>query len=271
MPRTTVDGVELAYELRGEGEPVVLVHWGIGAVWAEPLLRAPGLRGYRLLTYDRAGFGASGHPEGAVGIAEHASHCASLLRQLGIERTHVVGHSSSGMIALQLALDAPGVVGSLALLESARPAPDTPLQAAFVRDVVGPSMARYRAGDVEGAVATWLEGVGGPGSREALERGLPGAFAAAVADAGAFFEAELPAVQSWSFTSEDAARVTQPALLVLGSESVATFPERRELLLAWLPDAEPYDLPGASHLLHIEQPDALAAALAAFFGRHPLG
>jgi hypothetical protein len=163
-------------------------------------------------------------------------------------------------------------VGSLALLESARPAPDTLVQAAFVSDFVAPAMARYRAGDVEGAVETFLEGVGGPGNREALERGLPGAFAAAVADAGAFFEDELPQVQTWPFSEEDAARVRRPALLVLGSESVATFRERRDLLLAWLPEAEPCVLPGASHLLlHVEQRDALAGALAAIFGRHPLG
>jgi pimeloyl-ACP methyl ester carboxylesterase len=272
VQRATVDGAELAFELHGDGDPVVLIHWGIGTGWAAPLLRSPALGGYRLLAYDRAGFGASDRPPEPVGIVAHASHCAALLRHLGIERAHVVGHSSSAMVALQLALDDPGVVGSLALLESARPAPETPVQAAFVRDFVAPAMARYRAGDVEGALETFLEGVGGPGGRDALERALPEAFAAAVADASAFFEAELPEVQTWPFSSDDAARVTQPALLVLGSESVATFRERRDLLLAWLPNAEPFDLHGASHLLlHVEPPDALAEALAGFFGRRPLG
>ena len=61
-------------------------------------------------------------------------------------------------------------------------------------------------------------------------------------------------------------------MLVLGSESVATFRERRDLLLEWRPDAESCDLTDASHLLlHVEPPDALADALAAFFRRHPLG
>jgi hypothetical protein len=43
MQRATVDGVELAYEVHGSGEPVVLIHWGVGAGWAEPLLREPSL------------------------------------------------------------------------------------------------------------------------------------------------------------------------------------------------------------------------------------
>ena len=49
-----------------------------------------------------------------------------------------------------------------------------------------------------------------------------------------------------------------------------TFAERRELLLSWLPNAEPFDLPGATHLLHVQNPAGMAEALAAFFARHPL-
>jgi pimeloyl-ACP methyl ester carboxylesterase len=44
-----------------------------------------------------------------------------LLRELAIERAHIVGHSSGGLIALQLALDHPELVRSLALLEPALP------------------------------------------------------------------------------------------------------------------------------------------------------
>jgi len=49
-----------------------------------------------------------------------------------------------------------------------------------------------------------------------------------------------------------------------------TFPERRELLLSWLPNAEPFELPGATHLLHGEKPREMAKALATFYVRHPL-
>jgi pimeloyl-ACP methyl ester carboxylesterase len=77
-------------------------------------------------------------------------------------------------------------------------------------------------------------------------------------------------VQQWAFTQEDAGRVTQPALLVLGDRTDLIFRERRELLLAWLPNAEPFDLPGATHLLYVENPRGMAEALAAFFARHPL-
>lgn len=92
-----------------------------------------------------------------------------------------------------------------------------------------------------GAIDTWLRGVCGPGCRADLERAVPTALDDAVAAADVYVGRELPAVQARSFTEEDAHRVTQPALAVLGEESAAVFRDRRELLLAWLPDAEPFD------------------------------
>ena len=203
--RATVDGLELEYELRGSGETVVLIHWGVSASWAEPLLEEPALADrYRLLSYHRAGFGGSSPIEGPVTIADHAEHCRLLMRELGIERAHVVGHSSSALIALQLALDFPDAVQTLVLMDAARPAPPTESQAAFIREFVQPAVQRYRAGDKTGAVDTFFTGVFGPDYREPLEQGLPGAFEEGVAHADAFFTQELPAVQQWSFTQEEA-------------------------------------------------------------------
>jgi pimeloyl-ACP methyl ester carboxylesterase len=272
MERATVDGLELEYELRGLGEPVVLVHWGVSATWAEPLLAEPTLsEQYRLLRYHRAGFGGSSSIEGPVTMADHAEHCRLLMRHLGIERAHVVGHSSSVAVALQLALDAPETAHTVVAMDAARPAPPTELQAAFRRGFVEPAVERYRAGDKARAVDTFFRGVFGPDYREPLEQGLPGAFEQAIADADAFFTQELPALwQRWSFTEEDARRITQPVLVVTGENSTATFPERAELLLSWLPNAEPFELPDATHLLHVQNPRGTAEALAAFFARHPL-
>jgi pimeloyl-ACP methyl ester carboxylesterase len=272
MERAAVDGLELEYELRGSGEPVVLIHWGVSATWAEPLLGEPALADrYRLLSYHRAGFASSSPIDGPVSMADHARHCLLLMRQLGITRAHVVGHSSSVPIALQLALDAPEAVHTIVSMDAARPAPQTELQAAFVREYVEPSVERYRAGDREAAVDTFFRGVFGANYRDPLEQGLSGAFEQAVSDADTFFTQELPALwQRWSFTEEDARRITQPVLAVVGEHSARTFLERRELLLSWLPTVEPFELAGATHLLHVQNPGGMAVALASFFARHPL-
>src|SRR5262245_57095093 len=119
MERTAVNGVELEYELRGSGQTVVLIHWGVAAAWAEPLLNEPVLADrYRLLNYHRAGFAGSSSIDGAVTMAGHAEHCRLLMHQLGIERAHIVGHSSSAVIALQLALDSPDAVQSVVMMDA---------------------------------------------------------------------------------------------------------------------------------------------------------
>ena len=269
MERARLDGVELAYELHGEGEPAVLIHWGVSAMWAEPLLDEPALAGYCLLHYDRAGFGGSSPVDGPISMSDHARHCLLLMTHVGIKRAHIVGHSSSAVLALQLALDAPEAVQTLALMEPARPTPPTETQAAFVRECVEPAIGRYRAGDRRAAIDTFFRGVFGPDYRVSLDEGLPGAFDEAVAGADAFFGQELPALQQWSFTEEDAKRIEVPVLAVLGQNTAPTFPERHELLLAWLPTVEPFELAGATHLLHVQQPRGMAEALASFFSRHP--
>jgi pimeloyl-ACP methyl ester carboxylesterase len=119
-------------------------------------------------------------------------------------------------------------------------------------------------------VDTFFRAVFGPGYRPALDRGLPGAFEQAVTDVDAFFTQELPALQQWSFTEDDARRMPQPVLAVLGTASPTMFAERHTLLHQRLPNAEPLDLPGLTHLLPAQNPGAVAQGLSGFFSRHPI-
>ncbi len=274
MARAALDGIELEYEVRGAGEPVVLVHAGVLAEWFKPLLQERALTDqYHVVSYHRLGYAGSSRVADPVSIGQQAAHCRALMGSLGIERAHVVGHSLGANIALQLALDAPDVVHSLALLEQARPMMPTAASSEFARAVLGPALEHYRSGDKAGAVDTFMRGVAGPTYRSTLEQVLPGAFEQAVADAETFFGQELPAVNQWTFTREDARRIAQPVLAVIGAKSEEVNPvfgERLELLLAWLPNVEPFVLPEATHLLHVQNPRGMAQGLAAFFERHSL-
>ena len=159
---------------------------------------------------------------------------------------------------------------TLTLMEAARPAPPTDAERQFGTDVALAAVHRYRAGDKTGAVDIFFRAVFGTGYRAALDHGLPGAFAQALADADAFFTQEMPALHQWPFTEDDARRIQQPALAVQGTASPAIFAERQKLLLHCLPDAEPLDLPGLTHLLHAQNPAAVADGLTGFFARHPI-
>ena len=129
----------------------------------------------------------------------------------------------------------------------------------------------YEAGDKAGAVDAFLRAVCGPDYRAVLDRTLPGAFEQHVADVDTGFLHEGPAAGQWSFTREDALRVTQPVLMAIGAKNDQGFVEYiQELLLSWLPNAESFVLPDASHLMQVENPRGMAEGLAAFYARHPL-
>src|SRR5262245_57684145 len=178
MSRANVDGVELEYEVRGAGEPVVFVHAGVFASWYGPLLKERALADrYRVLTYNRIGYAGSSRVPGSVSISQQAAHLGALMRHVGMRRAHLVGHSSGGDIILQLALDDPGLVGSLAVLEPALPVEASASERLIsTRAFMAPVMERYRAGDKVGAVDGFMRGVTGPDYRVALDRVLPGAF-----------------------------------------------------------------------------------------------
>ena len=110
-------------------------------------MREPALARYRLIRYHRRGYAGSSKPEpgASVSIGKQAADAVALLRHLRIERAHIVGHSYGGVIALQLALDAPQVVHSLTLLEPARVG-FVPSGQEFGKQTMEPALARYRAG-----------------------------------------------------------------------------------------------------------------------------
>ena len=270
MERVRADGAELEYEVSGTGEPVVFIHGAFIADTFRPLLAEPNLAGrYRLILYHRRGYAGSSPAAEPVSIAGEAADTRALLRHLGVERAHVVGHSYGGAVALQLALDTPDVVHSLALLV---PALMVGASAQGYRESLARGAERYREAGAAVVVDEFLQ-ARWPGYRDPLPRMLPGAFAQAVADAATTFEGEVPALLDWRFGEAEARRVGQPVLSVLGGDSNALwsrFGETHRLLLAWLPHAEGFVLPGATHFLQLEDPRGMAEALAAFWARHQL-
>jgi 3-oxoadipate enol-lactonase len=173
-------------------------------------------------------------------------------------------------MALQLALAYPEVVHSLVLLEAGLlDVPSGPVLA----EAFGPSVQLWQAGKAEEAVDSALRVAIGQGYRSFLDELIPGAFAQVVADAGATFDVEMSSLGEWRLTREDAARISQPVLAVLGSESGkdwAGWDEIHARLQEWIPQTEPFVLAGSNHALEERDPRGVATAMAAFFARHPM-
>ncbi|HET8629585.1 MAG TPA: alpha/beta hydrolase [Thermomicrobiales bacterium] len=109
MPTATIDGVEIYYEVTGEGEPLVWSHEFAGDYrsWA-PQVRFFARR-YRVITYSDRGYLPSGVPDDpdAYSQGQLVDDLYGLLRHLGIARAHIGGLSMGGGVALNFALAHP--------------------------------------------------------------------------------------------------------------------------------------------------------------------
>jgi pimeloyl-ACP methyl ester carboxylesterase len=265
MDRAGFAGIEIEYETRGAGEHVVLIHHGAGVDWFAPLLRERALTGrFCVIHYHRAGYAGSSPLIGPLTFQREAVTFRRFMRAIGVTEAHVVGHSASGCMALQFALDAPDIVRSIAVLEPALMAVPSPPD-------VPRALELYRAGERTTAVETFLRATCGPNAQSILDRVVPGAVSQALADADTFFSHELPALRQWPFGPSEARRIQQPVLAVLGEHTDSRFRQRHDLLLHWLPRVESFMLANAGHLLPVENPAQLAEGLSAFFLKHSSG
>jgi pimeloyl-ACP methyl ester carboxylesterase len=267
----------LVADRRGHGPVVVLLHGqpGTAADWTAVVPRlAPD---FTVLAVDRPGWGRTGGPAG--GFATNAAAVLDLLDRLGQRRAVVVGHSWAGGVALALAQAAPERTAGLVLVASV--APDQPagrldrlLAAPTVGDVAVPvafgvagrllsSDAAQRllgrssiAGDARTALAA-LVGA----RREGLHRGshLRSGWAFTVEQRA--YLGELDAL------GRRLASLAVPTEVVTGDSDRVVGPDAARHLAGTVPQASLRVVAGAGHLLPLEHPDAIEAAVRAVAAR----
>jgi pimeloyl-ACP methyl ester carboxylesterase len=250
-------GVRLFYvDSGGGGVPVILLHSATGTsrVW-EHQMPAITAAGYRVIAYDRRGFGRTVAGESAPPAA--ADDLEALRAHLGLERFHLVGTAAGGMVAVDYAQSYPhrllrlvvanSIVGVqdeeyLALGRRLRP-PEFAKLPPDLREL-GPS---YRAAN-PGGTDRWL----------ALEREsrAPG---------------EAPPAQPFknrtTFASLSTIRV--PTLLITGGADLYTPPPVLRLFAERIPEAETLVLPEVGHAAYWEAPSEFNRAVLEFLGRSP--
>jgi len=269
MRLISLDHSDLEVDVRGSGEPVVLIQTALVADELLPLAGQPSLRDdYQLILYHRRGYGGSSPVEGPGSMTRDASDCRDLLAALDIERAHVVGVSYSAAIALQLAVTAAPRVQTLTVIEP------PPVHIPSADEFVTATIELIRHHQIQGAsfaLDNFLTRLMGPNWRNDLERHIPGAVEQVERDADTFFETDIPALLSWEFGAEAARSIHQPVLYIGGSESGSWFAEVRMLMLDWLSQSEDVVVEGADHSLVATHPEQIARVLTDFMSRHPIG
>jgi 3-oxoadipate enol-lactonase len=248
----------IAWERRGEGAPVVLVH-GLGyARWGWEPVADPLAERFEVVLLDNRGIGESDAPPGPYTALEMAGDIMRVLDEAGLESAHVVGTSLGGMIAQELVLSAPERVERLVLVcttpggPNAAPMPEPTVRLLAEAATLEPLVALRRF--VENALAP-------DPPEEIVERILAHRIAtaqplqawAAQAAAGAAFDA-------WDRLGQ----VTAPTLVVHGSEDVVVDPVNAGLLAERIQGAQAVRFEGCGHLLFWEEPERFVEVVGEF-------
>jgi len=118
MPVFHTEELDFNYEMRGEGVPLVFIH-GLGSSTLDWEYQVEFFsKHFQTLTIDLRGHGKSDKPPGPYSVSQFAADTANLLQHLNLPPVHIAGLSMGGMIAFQLALDAPQLVRSISIINS---------------------------------------------------------------------------------------------------------------------------------------------------------
>jgi pimeloyl-ACP methyl ester carboxylesterase len=237
-----VNDVRLEYDVTGHGEPLVLIHGSNLATGLAPLAAALSVEvpHLQLIRYHRRGMAGSSGRGWPISVERQASDALGLLDALGLSSAHLLGYSYGGVIALEVALSAPGRVRSLALLEPILT--EVPAVGEFMAGME-PVMKLYAAGDLVGAASATFAELGGPGWREVVATAGPDAFDLAGRDTELFYRAEAPSLATWMLDATRASAVRSPVLSMIGTRSGPFFEEGRQLLRERFTQCAEADIP----------------------------
>lgn len=245
----------LAYDERGTGRPVLLLH-------AFPLSRAmwtgldlPG----RVIAPDQRGFGGSPLGDAAPSLGVCADDVLALLDQLGLDRVVLAGLSMGGYVAMELLRRAPERFAGLVLA-------DTKAQA----DTAEQREGRLRT--AEGAERDGTAGLADTMLPALLGRTSLEQRAQVVERVRGWVDAAPPATVAWASRamaarpdSSDVLRATDvPALVVVGEQDVLSPVSQAQEMADALPQGRLLVVPEAGHLSAVEDPEAFGAGVTGF-------
>jgi pimeloyl-ACP methyl ester carboxylesterase len=135
------NGVNYYYEVHGSGEPLLLLHGGLGSIGMfGPLL--PALAANRqVIAIDLHGHGRTALGERSINYIDMADDLAVVLRELGYGQVDVMGYSFGGATALRLAIQHPALVRRLVVASSGYATHGTHADILPMQAQVGPEMA----------------------------------------------------------------------------------------------------------------------------------
>jgi pimeloyl-ACP methyl ester carboxylesterase len=267
----TVRGVRLHYVERGQGEPLVLLH-GNGAMvrdFATSGLLDRAARSYRVVVFDRPGYGHSARPRRKIWTAAaQAALIYDALRELGIENPIVLGHSWGVFVALRLALAHPEYVRSLILLSGyyyPTPRLDVTLLSPPAIPIIGDLM-RYTVAPLIGRLI-WplmLKRIFSPTPVPQHFRDFPAWMGLRPSQLRASAEETAMMIPTALALAAHHRELRMPVMIMDGADDRLLDAQLHSGgLHRELPQSELWLVPGAGHMVHHSVPDEVLAAIRA--------
>ena len=113
-----VNGLKLYYEIHGTGEPLILLHGGLGSTEMFADIMPVLSQGHRAIAVDLQAHGRTGDIDRPMSFDAMADDIAALMKYLGVERADLMGYSIGGAVALRTAVRHPEVVRKLVLVST---------------------------------------------------------------------------------------------------------------------------------------------------------
>ncbi len=255
MPTVEANGAELHYDERGSGSPVLLVHGTAACVWGDTFDRLA--TSHRVIAYDRRSFGGSAQPP-PEDPRVHARDAAALLEALAAAPATIVGWSLGGVVAIELALERPDLVRALVLLEPAlhvKSRPSLPELITIIRIQLARRRDERRAADIFLRWALGDRSGGGGFERLKLEYREQ-----MLANAHAIL-ADIDGGTGEHVKRRDLAAIVFPVVVLTGDRSDRTFARAARRIKGALPRVEHRVIAGAGHILQLDAPEEVAAAV----------
>jgi pimeloyl-ACP methyl ester carboxylesterase len=262
MPTLEIDGLPLAYEIRGEGPPLLLIMGFTGSRYQWLGLDRLLARSFRVISFDNRGVGESGAPPGPYTIRQMALDALGLLDALELPRAAVLGVSMGGMIAQEFALAAPHRVEKLILGCTHAGGPRQIFADPETLQRIGP---QQRGRDPRETLRTLLEvQMSDPfrASRDDVVEDLI-AYGLSHRMPQAGFSGQLRAITAHD-TRDRLGQITSPTLVISGDQDRLIPPENSSVLAQSIPGARLEWLAGAGHMFWIEQADETTRRVTAF-------
>lgn len=235
-----VNGIQMYYAIYGSGDPILLIHGGLGHadVWANQVIAL--MKSHRVIVADSRGHGRSTRNEQPYGYDLMASDYVALLDYLKIEKTALVGWSDGGIIGLDIAMKHPDRLTKLFA------------HAANVTvDGVDPNVMNSPAFNA------YIERMGKDYAR--LSK-TPDQYNAFVEQISKMWASE----PAW--TKEQLGKITVPTAVVLGDHDEAITRKHTDYMASVIPGAKLIILKDVSHFAILQDPEGYTKAVTDFWG-----